>query len=208
MRKIIILLLVLTALMIGCDKRNSGLDVHKLSSEELLQQGWDSYLQKDFNNALPYFMELSVRPLVNLKGYHALGWTYLQLRQVNNSSLNFDLFFTADTLEIYTSADSLFQDVKAGQALNSYLLSDYTNCINTANQINSTWLFSYDKELNYSDITLLKVISYYRLQRYNECLDQVKLLDPSFNVDLNFIEGVIALGNKIESLKTLYRFYY
>lgn len=201
-------MLIVLVMLTACDKRDSSFDITKLSSDELLSNGWSFYLQKNYDEALPYFSELSTRDANYLKGYHALGWTYFKKRQVNNSVRYFERFFDTDSLEIYSPIDTLYQDSKAGLALNAYLISDFNDCINHSNQVINSWSFVYEEGLNYDDIMLLKIISFYNLQRYEDCVNLIRIFEPNYNVDYNFLEGVILLGDKIEQLKATLQFYY
>jgi len=193
-------------LLTACEKKEDHTGISDISSNLVLEYGWDKYQRSDFDAALPYFLELTTRPSDYLKGHHGLGWTYLNLRQLQNATNQFNLFFDTDSLDVILPTDSLYYDGKAGQAFLAYLSGNYSQCVSLTGQIGSDWVFTRDNELNNSDILVLKAICYYNQQLYSEALETVQSLDSDFNADLTFVEGIILLGNKIEQLKLTYQF--
>lgn len=205
MKRIInyLVLIVLVLAINGCSKNPAKNKISDLSSEELFKKGWELYKSNEYNKSLEYFNILSTRQTYYLEGHLGLGWNYLKLNQAQNAKLQFNKFFDLDSLDIIVPTDSSFIEGKAGLSFACQLSHDQANAIANSSSIAINWSARFDENLNYSDIVLLRAISFYELTQYTQSLEMVKILDPTFNTDLNFLEGRITLAQKIEELKLL-----
>lgn len=199
--KYLIISLLAVILIGACTKNAQKNSLVNMSSTDLYQKGWQYYSENDFANAEEYFTELTTRPNDKLEGYLGLGWTYLRENKILNAQNELNKFFNEDSLDTILPTDSSYADGKAGQCFVYSCLNDHTNVISTSTNLTGSWKFRFDEELNYRDIVLLKAISYFALAQYSQSLEMVKILDPSFEVDLTFNEGKILLAQKIEDLK-------
>ena len=199
--KKIYIILVVCLIFTACSKNPAKSKISDLSNKELYKRGWEYYLTNDYANSVKYFNVLSNRPEFYLEGYQGLAWNYLKLNQPLNAKLYFNRFFDQDSLDLVLPSDSTYLDAKVGLAFSHQILGEHQSVISNTSSINAGWVFSHDSGLNYEDVVLCRAVSYYQLKQYSEALLMVKILDADFEADISFLEGRIALAQKIEELK-------
>ncbi len=204
MKKINLIVVVLLIILSACTKKEEVKSISSYDSSYLFNQGWQYFNEGQYELSKNYFTELTNRETHYLEGHLGLGWTYLRLNQLQSSSQQLNLFFDTDSLDVISITDSSFYEAKVAQALIANLSSNYTQLINLTSSIPQTWSARFNLDLNYYDVAIYRAIAYYNLQDYVSSLNQVKILDPNFTVDLSFIEGRILLAQKIEQLRLLY----
>jgi hypothetical protein len=145
-----------------------------------------------------------------LIGNYGLGWTFLRSFQFNNAKEEFNRFIvTNDDLRVYTVADSVFRDVRAGQAVAHSALGEHTQVVAVSSWFSgvsadvNAWQFTYDTSIDVRDIRLLRAMSQYALSDFAASLTTVRLIDPSFEADVSTVEGRLMLMRKIEELAEL-----
>jgi hypothetical protein len=192
--------LVLT--MMGCfgssDSGGSSLD--GMSTSELITSGWNAFTASDFNNAERYFNALTTREDGYLVGHYGLGWTFIRKHDYVNARSEFVKFTTTDSLGVYTQSDIVFINVRAGQTIAAHVLSEHANAIAFSNAIPATWVFAHDTRLDITDIRLFRAYSQCAVNSFPAALTTVRLIDPTFESDVNTVEGRIRLMERIEQL--------
>ncbi|MCL2063940.1 MAG: hypothetical protein FWG98_06170 [Candidatus Cloacimonetes bacterium] len=191
-------------LFTGCG--NKGNDVSSYSSNELTILGWQAFQNGNFAEAERYFNELTKREDAYLVGHGGLGWTFLRTYKYQNAKNEFNKFFTLDSLGVYPPTDSLTRDVRAGQVFVHSALSEHSVVITSSqgftanNATNNNWRFRYDRNITVVDVRLLRAASQVSMKNFTDAYTMVRLIEPSFETDLNTVEGRLMLVMKIEEL--------
>ena len=198
--------LIFIVSFIGCGK-DDGIDLSGTASSELERLGWQAFQNNNFSNAEMYFNELTKRDEhYYLVGHGGLGWTFLKTHQYSNSRNEFRKFFDLDTLNIYVPADSLTRDVRAGQTivhsatLDHNRVLEFSNGFIANNNTNNNWRFRYDRTITVADVRLMRAVSQIALANFADAYAMVRLIDPTFETDINTVEGRIVLVRKIEEM--------
>ena len=199
----------LMIIMMGCfggGNKNEE-DISRFTSLELEQMGWQMFKEGRFLDAEKYFEELTKREEhFYLVGHGGLGWTFLKTYKYQNSRLEFQKFFVLDTLNLYAPADSLTRDVRAGQVLVNSALSEHVDLIaassvfTASNNTNNNWKFRYDNTIDVIDMRLLRAASQVALKNFTDAYAMVRLIEPSFETNINTVEGRLLLVQKIEEM--------
>ena len=75
----------------------------------------------------------------------------------------------------------------------------YFECINKSEELLSKkWEFSKNIEINYKSIIILRSYCFYKQNKLTESLNEIRIIEPDFNTDINQIKGVNDLYDKIE----------
>lgn len=193
MRKLLfpVLLIVFMVLGHGCSKSSTG----NLSDSELLSAGWEEFRARDYGAARDHFAELAGRGTLLADAYCGLGWSRLYLGTPAPAIEDFET-----ALGENPSAET-GSDIYAGKCFGYDALGNSQQCIEASALIAITWQFRYRSGLSYSDIRLVRAANLYALGEFSLSLAEVRFLDPSFNADINTVEGRAALAARIESLR-------
>ena len=181
-------------------------DLSSKSSSEIERMGWTAFQDGKFNDSEKYFNELTKREDAYLVGHGGLGWTFLKTYSYLNARNEFNKFFSLDSLGVYAPADSMTRDVRAGQVLANSALFGHTEVITSSqgftanNATNNNWRFRFDRKITVLDIRLLRAVSQVALSNFSDAYTMVRLIDPSFETDINTVEGRLLLVQKIEEL--------
>ena len=202
---IIIICLLLIINFSGCIF-GGGDDLSSKSSEDLIERGWRAFQNGNYKDSEKYFNELTKREDAYLVGHSGLGWTFLKTFKYQNAKNEFNRFFSLDSLGVYAPADSLTRDVRAGQVLVHSALSEHGSVITTSsgftanNATNNNWRFRFDRSITVVDVRLLRAVSLIALSNFTDAYIMVRLVDSSFETNINTIEGRLLLVKKIEEL--------
>jgi len=205
MKSVFLIFLVFSLTVIGCIFDNKD-ELSDKPSRELEQLGWEAFTNGKYNDSEKYFSELTKRDDSYLIGHGGLGWTFLRTYKYSNARSEFNKFFILDTLGVYAAADSLTRDVRAGQTLVYNALSEHTDVVTVSQgfvastTVNNTWRFRYDRSYTVSDVRLIRAVSQIALSNFADAYAMVRLIEPSFETDINTVEGRLLLIRKIEEL--------
>jgi hypothetical protein len=194
-----ILLITTLCTFVACSPKD---DLHSLNTSQLIDRGWDAFSKNKFSTAEKHFDVLTTRADGYLQGHYGLGWTYLMTRRYQNAKNEYEKFMTTDTLGVYSPSDPDFIDVRAGQVFVFSALSEHQNTINTSNTFGnaSLWSFRRNPRINVIDIRLARATSQYATANFSGALTTIRLIDTTFEADINTVEGRKLLADKIEAL--------
>jgi Tfp pilus assembly protein PilF len=195
----VLLIALLTGTLVFClSCEDKG--VERVTASELIEKGWQKFEAGNFVSAQSDFtaaLSISTNATDSSGAFLGLGWT--QLRQIQAG-------LAEGSFAEYLSHSSGRNDGRAGLALAYWAQGKFQSAIDTANAVlssDASWAFGHDGSINYLDLGLLLVQSYYSLADYSASLNAVRqYFDSGFNVDIDTAEGRIELADKIESLWT------
>jgi tetratricopeptide (TPR) repeat protein len=193
---LIVMLFAFLLLVYGCGGKSGPTTV---TPEELTKQGWAKLDAGNFSGASGDFNAALGLDANYYDAYLGLGWA--ELRQSHGG-----LAENAFVIYVDSTSDGNYQG-RGGLALAYLADGEFENAITTAGVVLSaapTWSFNHDGNINYLDLELAIVQSYYELAEYQQSLDAIHTyFDASFNPgDVNTDQGRGALAEKIESLYT------
>ncbi len=173
-----------------------GTDEADTAYQDLVTQGWVFFSDAQYDSALSKFTEARDYNLEPSEAYNGRGWCYMKLDNLSSASSEFQAASAAldPTVEIYAgwaftlNAQKLYTESNA-QASEALLQSP-------------NWIFPYGLNLSSDHLHLLKAINYFALGNYSASLNEVKILEPSFNADVSNSDGQAQLADKIEQLKS------
>jgi hypothetical protein len=176
----------------------------------LVDQGWDLFSQDDFDPALEKFRAAYSYENDNVDVLEGLGWTLLKLYRFEAShpeSLSSSKAF-GEALQLEPQR----LDCLSGQAFLYQALGMHSEAGNRAQEVltrgGESYVFQYDPEITASDVRYCYVVSQIALGNFEQALVEVKILDPTVDLDpddastwdghLSFEEALIVL---VEALR-------
>jgi hypothetical protein len=204
MKKIFLIqitLIMILMLFVACSDKK---DYHKMSSDNLFNEGWRAFKKGNFGEAEKCFSALSITQDAPFKGHYGLGWTYIKRYNFVNAKLQFNSFFTVINNGGYTVSDTISTNVRMGQTITYCALGEHQNAITSSNTIQPNWFLEYDTKINANNIIIIRAMSQFLLGRFSDALTTVRRIDGIFEADINTIEGRLKLSEKIDQLIALY----
>ncbi len=191
-----LLLLVSISLAFFACETSNGTDPD-LTADELTQQGWDKFETGDYSEALDNFEKAIEKDNQFTDAHNGAGWASGRLTLLSDGASFFNNCL---------SLEPNYTDAIAGLAFIKNAQKEYQQAINMANNLLSVddqWVFGHDTDINYRDLHLVLAECYFAILDFQNALNQVQKLDPSFGADLDLstYEGRAALAAKIERLK-------
>jgi hypothetical protein len=189
--------------MIGClgsSDNDKGTSEDAFTTSELVSRGWSAFSSNDFNSAERYFAALTRREDGYLAGHYGLGWTFIRKHDYANAKNEFFKFATTDSLGVYNQSDIESINVRAGRTIVAHVLSEHQDAITFSGAIPATWVFIHDTRLDITDIRLFRAYSQCAVNSFPAALTTIRLIEPTFDVNVNTVEGRIRLMQRIEQL--------
>lgn len=163
--------------------------------QELIDQGWAFFENAEYDSALSKFTAARDYNIQPAEAYTGRGWCYMKLDNLSSASSEFT---TASggldpTAELY-----------AGWAFTLNAQKQYSQSNTQASEallLSPDWIFPYGLNLHSDHLHLLKAENFFALGDYTGSLNEVKILNDSFNADVATSDGQAALADEIENLK-------
>jgi tetratricopeptide (TPR) repeat protein len=184
--------IALCAMLLSCSTSPSD-----KSASQLVQEGWQAYAAKNFPAALSNFDEAIAKDGNLTDAYNGAGWTNAKLGNLSTSVSRF-------TTGLQKDAGSL--EIKAGLSFVFNAIGDYVQSLTMAQAVitaNANWSFSRDGTVSVADLRLVMAAGYFAQGEYSLSLQQVQLLNASFQADITTIPGQAALAQEIERLRSI-----
>lgn len=185
-----LLFISIVSLYLNCSSNS----LSNFSDDELLSMGWQDFRDNDHSSAKNNFSELINRNAFLAEAYAGLGWANAFLNSYSEALDNFN-----NALQ-QSPSEELENDIYAGLCIVNDANNSPQNCLAASENVATDWAFQYITGLNYNDIILLRAFSNYALGNFSASLNEVKVLDSDFNVDVSTILGRVTLADKIEML--------
>ena len=181
--KILLLFLVSIFWLSGCPKDDKKDIVNMKRANENFKDG-------DYEAALALYEELILTE--GITAQIGAAWCYIRLNEITSANTYFSL----------AAGDSLI-DGYAGWSFTSWALNDLQGAIDRAGFVirkNPSYSFSLDSRITVNHLVWIQASSYFQLGNRTVCVDKMKLLDPSFNPDLNASNIDQIIAEKLQSL--------
>lgn len=185
------IILSLIVFFIGCSKSSSE---PEKTAQEYLNEGWNYFEQNNYSSALSSFKNAILKNTILADAHNGAGWSAGKTGDTQSS-----LTYFQDGYNL----ESGNNEIKAGLSFSLNANQQFSESNNHANTINQSWIFEHDTTLSFNDIILLKAQNYFALGDFPSSINQVKILNPTFDCDTNTIEGIMALADEIERLKLI-----
>jgi tetratricopeptide (TPR) repeat protein len=162
-------------------------------------QAWTHFDSGDVDSARYYFNDAVLWDATYAEAYNGLGWCDLLTDNLSGALGNFDEALTNDASLVDADAGAALAATETGY--NDQDAIDYANKVISGN---SSYVFSHLSSVTIEDIRLAKAKSAATLGKFQTALDEVKVLDSSFDADTSTSSGQAAILAKIESLISQY----
>lgn len=200
MRKFILILSVsaiFLATMWSCKGTVTSDNEVTLTYEELVILAWTAFESKDFQTALARFNEAKNVNVNLTEAYSGLGWSYLQLDSLAKALNEF---------AICASLNDPVADLHGGWAFALNAQKEYEKSneqVDETLKLDANWAFGHGLDLAVYHLQVLKAENYFLLGQFAESLAQVKLVNSTFETNVETDEGKAALSAEIERLKAV-----
>ncbi len=198
------LLMALFALwIVGCDHESDDIPSDPaVTVDVLVQQGWDSFNEGDYDAAVESFTNAANAQADYLEAYLGLGYCFAQIPdRLTSAQTNFDKVITfsdllvteGDTTQTY--ADLLQAESYAGMAALELAEDDYTNVLVRADQalaIDPDFQHRWVETFNVRKLMVLKAEAYFASAAYDQCLFILEEIEAGFEADL-ISDGILMV---------------
>ncbi len=186
--------LLLGVLSASCSKDNSP---DNKTATQLITEGWQAYSARDYATAASDFDQALLKDASQVDAYNGAGWSNAKL---------FDLIKASSEFASGLARDSSNAEIQAGVAFVYSAQKNYAQSIMYALKVltsHPTWTFSHDATIGAPTLHLLLAEDYFAQASYDLSLQQVLILNPSFNADPSTVAGQTAIAKEIERLRTI-----
>lgn len=167
----------------------------KSAYTKLVDQGESQFATGSFADARTSFNAAKLKNPNSATAYIGAAWCSMSLNDIAAALADFQSGLSKTNVNADLYAGYAF----ALNANGDFALSNQR--IDEALNADTDWELSYDGSLNVNDLRLAKAENHFLLGQYTESLAQVKLLNTSFNADVNTVSGRAALSVEIERLR-------
>ena len=188
-------LLIIALVLYGCPSSDSSVDPPAETYDDLINKGWSEFSDKDYIVAIEKFNAAKSMKPDNFEAYNGLGWAYFKNDQLTNSIQEFSLG---------SQKEGSSADTKAGWAFVLNADKKYADSnikIDSTLSSDSNWTFSQGLGLDKNDLLVLRAENFFLLGIFEESLNAVQVLNPSFLANILTSEGRAELALEIERLK-------
>lgn len=183
----------------GCSKDDDDTEI-QLSTQDLIERGWESFENLDYTAALNDFQSVMLQDQSLGDAWNGAGWSAGRL----NGRLDESVEYFAGCLQ----RDTTRYDALGGWAFVAYQSADYNGALRKADSLlhrRSGWRFLHQPSIDFHDIHLMMAAAHYNLEDYVSSLNMVVLyLNPLFEADINTTAGRRELLDEIERLRQIY----
>jgi len=175
--------------------------VNAIQAATALNSAIANFQDGDYPAAENYFRIVLSKNNEDLKAEAYMGLGFSQMR--NNNA--FDAYQSLQS-SIILQPD--YDDARAGLSLLEYAAKqNYAAAISYGQSVlasNGNYIFSYDASLDRYDLLVNIALSQYMLQRWEDCLDTIRKIDPAFNLDTMQDQFKTKIFQKLEELVLAY----
>lgn len=164
--------------------------------DELIAQGWNTFIQGDYDGASAIFDQASVLDASLAEAYNGKGWCGLRSDELPAAASDFSSAAGKSGRSAAVFAGWAF----VLNAQKSYAASNTQ--ADSALARDPNWEFEHGLPYDAEYVHLVKAQNYFALLNYASSLAEVQILNVSFSADVNTVDGRAALAAEIERLRT------
>ncbi|MBL7190353.1 hypothetical protein ISS30_01560 [bacterium] len=187
----LIVIFAFTAFMAGCDRQSDDIPTGvPVSVESLIGDGWDSFTNADFSQAVTDFSDAYSRDATSIEAYLGAAWSYMRDAKYSLAVSNINNVFslislgTGDTAyhaqyktEGYACLAGAYQGLYLGD-IDTYAPLVVQN-VDNALMIDPSFVFSHDNGVNTNTLLVAKADAYYVQDDFLNALVTISELDDS-----------------------------
>ena len=166
--------------------------VEDLLYRQYVRDGWEAFAYRDYQYAIERFSRAAAKDSLRGDAFAGLGWTYLMLENFPAADFNFARCARNPDSSYWGYAGWAF--LKSVQ--DSFTVSNHYLRI-VIEQV-PTWHFPHGLFLRVSHLWALMAHNYFLLGDYNNSLQAIRKVNPSFSANVETPEGLTALALEIE----------
>lgn len=147
-------------------------------ADDLIETGWLYFESASFDSALAYFEEALAYEPQNPEALEGKGWAALRL-------YNFDQ--AQEAFEAATGSGPSRLDCLVGLVFSYLALEAYADVLETAEAAlavaGESYVFQHDEAITSADLRYARIVAYAALGEFLAALEEIRILDPSVNID-------------------------
>lgn len=200
--KLLIAMLMALVLLVGfggCDSGTDPDDDEELSPVALTLQGWSLFEDLNYPAAQSSFQRAINKGSVSTESFSGAGWAYFMVEG-----------HFADARDMWVEGldgkTGGVNDIHFGLGSLDIIEEEFGSAIGHYETILSTtpnYTFLHRDGLNYQDLYLGLAQCYYKLGEFQSSLDNVQVLNPTFQANLTTPEGLTELSQEIDRLNSI-----
>lgn len=164
--------------------------------DELIAQGWNAFIQADYDGAFDIFDQASTLDASMAEAYNGKGWCGLRTDQLSSAASDFSSAAGKNNRSATLFAGWSF----VLNAQKSYAASNTQ--ADSALARDPSWEFEHTLPYDADYLHLVKAQNYFALLNYTASLAEVQILNVSFSANVATADGRAALSAEIERLRT------
>lgn len=168
------------------------------TSASLVEEGWQKFREKNFEQAAASFLEANERDALNIGSYVGQGWSYEKIRNLNSAEASF-----VKAIALGADSDDILGDSYAGMAGVKLAQMNYEEAIanvELALFYKPDFKLEQDPSINIDDLYLINAQSYFSLEIFYKSVEYIGKISPDYlESSVNVISMVDTLSPRISS---------
>lgn len=201
--KIVNLLLMSSFLLFviwACETSSDNIPTYDSAptSASLVEEGWQQFREKKFEQAAASFLAANERDALNIGSYVGQGWSYEKIKNLTSSEASF-----VKAIALGANSDDILGDSYAGLAGVKLAQRNYDEAIanvELALFYKPDFKLEEDPSININDLYLVNAEAYFSLEIFYKSVEYIGKISPDyFESNVNIKSMVDTLSPKISS---------
>ena len=201
--KIVNLLLMSSFLLFviwACETSSDNIPTYDSAptSASLVEEGWQQFREKKFEQAAASFLAANERDALNIGSYVGQGWSYEKIKNLTSSEASF-----VKAIALGANSDDILGDSYAGLAGVKLAQRNYDEAIanvELALFYKPDFKLEQDPSINIDDLYLVNAEAYFSLEIFYKSVEYIGKISPDyFESNVNIKSMVDTLSPKISS---------
>jgi tetratricopeptide (TPR) repeat protein len=168
------------------------------TSASLVEEGWQQFREKKFEQAAASFLAANERDALNIGSYVGQGWSYEKIKNLTSSEASF-----VKAIALGANSDDILGDSYAGLAGVKLAQRNYDEAIanvELALFYKPDFKLEEDPSININDLYLVNAEAYFSLEIFYKSVEYIGKISPDyFESNVNIKSMVDTLSPKISS---------
>jgi tetratricopeptide (TPR) repeat protein len=168
------------------------------TSASLVEEGWQQFREKKFEQAAASFLAANERDALNIGSYVGQGWSYEKIKNLTSSEASF-----VKAIALGANSDDILGDSYAGLAGVKLAQRNYDEAIanvELALFYKLDFKLEEDPSININDLYLVNAEAYFSLEIFYKSVEYIGKISPDyFESNVNIKSMVDTLSPKISS---------